>query len=159
MQRTKIIIVFSILVVLIIFSVAVLGNKNIQKNEVKSRSISGESISKIQLTSYLEEQDVVKALPKDAQISIKPYNFNTGERQWESEYKITGDVVQEGKNENPDVSVWIHSKYLTQLKENNFCDVIKQAKQNGDFAFDTNLSKTKLLWKYKSMLKYEKCFG
>ncbi len=159
MKRVNIIMIFSILAVLIIFLVFIFGDKNSSDSNIKSRSISGESISINRLTTYLEEQEIIRALPEDAKISIKPYNFNSGERRWEKEYKITGDAVQDGKIENPDVSIRIDSKYLTQLKENNLCDVIKQAKQNGELGFDVSISRTRLLWKYKSVLKYKDCFG
>jgi len=40
-----------------------------------------------------------------------------------------------------------------------FSDIIKKAGANNDLGTWTELSKTSLLWKFKSMTKYRDCLG
>ena len=43
-------------------------------------------VTKENFPVYLENQKIIKELPKDAVISLKLYNFDSGERQWEESY-------------------------------------------------------------------------
>lgn len=58
----------------------------------------------------------------------------------------------------PEVYLSLHSKYITELNENNLCEVIKKANENRDLGFNSDSNKASLLWKYKSMLAHRDCF-
>lgn len=115
------------------------------------------NLTKESLPGFLNNQEVIKALPSDAVISLKFYNFNTGERVIEEEYTIRKGAVTEGAAVNPDLEIMLASKYLPELGD--FCGVINTAKANGDFSADLKISQTNFLWKYKSVIGYRNCFG
>jgi hypothetical protein len=102
---------------------------------------------------------VIEALPEDALILLKFYNFSSGERVWEASYIIKKSSVKEGSVDNPDITLLLSSKYLDGLTNTNFCDIIKTARANGDLGFETDKSSAGLAWEYKSVLKYKSCFG
>ncbi len=111
------------------------------------------------LAQVLSSSGLVRDLPEGATLSLRFYNFDTGERQWEKSYIITKGNVQEGEAENPDITFIIHSKYLKEMTNKNFCSVISQARANGDLGMETGMSKTRLAWKFRSLLKYKDCLG
>lgn len=116
------------------------------------------TITKENFAPVFEQQEFITGLPKNALISFRFYNFDSGERQWEESYSIRkGKIVQENV-ENSDLDIILHSKYLPYLGQ-GFCSVIQYAKENGDIAFDTKISLIKFMWKYRSMMKYKDCFG
>lgn len=110
------------------------------------------------LPAYLEATEFVKALPKDAVIGLKLYNFNTGNRQLEDSYVIKKNEVEKGIADKPDLIISIHSKYLSQLSS-GFCQTVSKANSNGDLGIELGISKTSFLWKYRWMNKYKSCFG
>ena len=59
----------------------------------------------------------------------------------------------------PSVYLGLHSKYISQLDGTNLCDVVKEAKKNGDLAFNSEYGTARLLVKYARMLKHRECFG
>ncbi|MBI2047294.1 hypothetical protein HYT26_03995, partial [Candidatus Pacearchaeota archaeon] len=104
------------------------------------------------IEQQLSQNSMVKALPDDAALLLRFYNFGTGERQWEKSYVLKKAYVKEMKegaaeNEKTDIILSMHSKYLKKLTNRNLCSVIKNAKANGDLGFDTALSTAQLLWK------------
>lgn len=120
-------------------------------------------VKQVQLTKdnfnlFLMQQPIVKALPEEAVILFRMYNFDTGVRQWDKSYVITKGSVREGTIEKPDFDIIISSKYMYLIAQ-DMCSAVKKAKANGDFAVDTSLGKTAILWKYKSMMEYRDCFG
>jgi len=104
---------------------------------------------------------LVQDMPKSAEILLRFYNFNTGERQWEKSFVITKGSLKEGWTDNPDITVIISSKYLNGggLTDQNFCSVIQKAQADGNFGFETHVSDAALLWKYSGMKKYSNCLG
>ncbi len=133
-----------------------------------SKSSSGSSIQKTkppelvtleQLSSYLEKRDLVKELPEKAILNLRLYNFNTGYREWEISYTITKGNAEIGYNDESDLDIIIHSKYLQDLAKSGICSTVKKAKKNGDFAADVKIGTTLFMWKYKSMMEYKDCFG
>lgn len=108
--------------------------------------------------TYLQKQSIVKDLPKKAVLSLRLYNFDTGERRWVGDYTIEKGAVSKGLPNNTDVEIILSSKYAGQLI-NNFCQTIKTAKANGDFAYELKQSKTSLLWKYRGLMKYKDCLS
>lgn len=107
---------------------------------------------------YLQQQELVQNLPKDAVISLKLYNVSSGTKQLEKSYIIKRASVIEGDLNNSDMEIAIDSKYLDDFSR-DMCSAIKNASNNGEMTTEIKLSKTALLWKYKSMLGYKDCFG
>jgi len=153
MKKRHVIIISIIIVILILlgiyFRVTISGNAIVSSESV--------IVTKENLQVYLEKKEIVRDLPKNALISVRLYNLNQGERQWEESYIIKKRSVEQGKIESPDLDVIMNSKYVSELGD--LCSTIKKAKTNGDFGFDAKISKIAFLWKYKGMLKYRKCFG
>ena len=126
---------------------------------VETSIISGTRISYDNLVGILSGNQMIKDLPSDAVLLLRFYNFNSGERAWEKSYVLRKSEVKEGFVDKADLTLALHSKYLSQLTTDNFCSIIKSAKQNGDLGAYSELSTAALLWKFKSMLKYRECFG
>lgn len=157
MKAKSLIIMFTIVFALAITSVVVLNNKQISSLKGSSNGgISGKVVES-ELSKFLEAQQIVKDLPEDARISLKFYNFDSGERQWGDEYKITKGNVQLGIVSDPDARIIIHSKYLEQLEKEDLCGVVREAHFNGDLGTELYISTTSFLWKYRDILKYD-CF-
>jgi len=133
---------------------SVLGDKN------NTSGVSGQviKIDYNNLAPVLSSASLVQDLPKDGSITLKFYNFNSGQRQWEKSFVIKQGGVYEG-DEKTDITLTLDSRYLSVLTTGNFCSVILQAKKNGDLGMETSLSSVSLAWKYKSMYKYRDCFG
>ena len=55
------------------------------------------------IETELPQNQIIQALPNDARILIKFYNFNSGQRTWEKNYSLTKGAVNEGTVENHDV--------------------------------------------------------
>lgn len=111
------------------------------------------------LALELSKNQLVKDLPSNAIILLRFYNFNTGERQWEKSYVLTTGNAREGLVDNADITIVIHSRYLSSFTSTNFCSVIKTAKANNDLGIWYTCSKMSLMWKFKSMMKYRECLG
>ena len=111
------------------------------------------------LAQALSSNPIVQALPSNGVIWLRFYNFNTGIRQWEKSYVLTKASVKEGTATKPDITLSIHSKYLSQLTNQNFCSIIQTANQNGDLGTELGISKLSLMWKYKSIMSYRSCLG
>jgi hypothetical protein len=109
--------------------------------------------------SIIKQNQMIKDLPDDGTLVLSFYNFYSGDREWEKNYVLTKGNAGQGEASEYDIKMVMHSKYLTVLNPNNLCSVIKTAKSNGDFGTETAISKTKLLWKYKSMTEYKDCLG
>ncbi|MGV8152643.1 MAG: hypothetical protein ACP5OG_06170 [Candidatus Nanoarchaeia archaeon] len=130
------------------------GNAVINRNSVSTKA---PVITRENLADYLKAQEIIKELPKNAVILLRFYNFNTGERQWEDSYIIKKSNVTRGYIEDYDVELRLNSKYLPYVYD--LCGVVKKAKETNDFGFESKMSESAFLWKYKSMLKYRSCFG
>lgn len=119
------------------------------------------SIGYYNMAEELSKNAAVQALPANSVLLLKFYNFNSGERAWEKAYILKKGVATETSNfnEKADVTLFIHSKYLQELTNKNFCEVIKKANQNGDLGSDTELSPLALAWKFKSVYRYRDCIG
>ncbi|MFA6023482.1 MAG: hypothetical protein WC781_05325 [Candidatus Pacearchaeota archaeon] len=115
-------------------------------------------ITKENLPSYIASQQIVKDLPAHAIISLRFYNYNSGERQWENSYIITRNSVVEGTSENPDIELTMASLYIPEFK-NGFCSTIAKADANKDLGINMLKSKMELTWKYKGLMKYKSCLG
>ena len=65
-------------------------------------------------------------------------------------------LLNEGE---PAMYLYLHSKYISEINNNNLCSVIKKAKDNGDLGFYSEYNKASLMIKYAGMLKHRGCFG
>jgi hypothetical protein len=134
------------------------SNQDINSNSLNV-PIQAVKITYDNLASTLSNTNMIQDLPSDAVILLQFYNFNSGEREFEKSYILTKGKIEQGTTENEDIAIYIHSKYLSKLTTANFCSVIQEAKNNGDLGVETKISKTSLLWKYKSIMRYKSCLG
>jgi len=111
----------------------------------------------LQFENVISQNSLIQDLPDDAIILLSFYSASPEEL--EKDYLLRKNSVEKGETHDYDMKLIINSKYLTKLNENNFCEIIQIAKNNGDFFSETEMSTTSLLWKYKSVLKYKSCFG
>ena len=115
--------------------------------------------------SNIEEQfsqnQMITELPESSSILIQFYNFNTGEREIERMYLLKKSDVKEvsSADQYSDIIISLNSKYLSKLTDQNLCQVVQEARNNGDMSTETDLSTTSLLWKFKSMTEYRDCLG
>jgi len=109
--------------------------------------------------TLVSKNQMIQALPGNAKIVLSFYKFAGDERIWEKSYLLSKGSVKEGNLEDFDINLIMDSKYITVLNANNFCQIIKTAKQNNDFWSTTAISKTSLVWRYRGVLKYKDCFG
>lgn len=109
------------------------------------------------LASFLEGINIINELPDNSELELQLYNFDNGEREFEKKYVIKKGVVGEGKAENPDIIILLHSKYVNDL--GNFCYTLQKAHRNGDLGLELKTGATQLLWKYRKITKYKECLG
>ena len=145
MKRSLIILI----AILTVFALAILVvqlefNKGVSGKVVSSQPIL---LTEENLPRYLESMSIVKELPKDASL-----NVNFGNKL----YSVTKGHVNSDSNINADIIVNIPEKYLGK-EYDGICDLVKEAVNNRDVSVDTTLSKTQLLWKYRSLIKYKSC--
>lgn len=165
--RNLIFIIAIALVVAGVIGFSIIKNKNISGNvisidakinpELPNVEYKPVIISKDNLAEFLQQQQLILDIPEKGVILLKLYNFDSGERAWEGNYVLTKGKVEKGSVDNPDATLLIHSKYISQLGD--FCNAMKNAKQNGDLGFESELNEAVLLWKYRSLTKYKSCFG
>jgi len=163
MNKKKIILIIAIVAIVILsvlaynkFSAAGKNTNNGSSgNTIKTVALSDED--QIKITQILQSSDFIKDIPENGVIGLIFYNFENGERVLNNGYLL-------GKNKflssgEPDFQILLHSKYIKEIDENNLCDIVIKAKQNGDMAYYSDKSKAMLLLKYGGMLKYKDCFG
>lgn len=162
---------FLLLIIIILIIVGfIIYNLPKINNFLSGRVVSEEFsvINKENLGNYLEKQNIIKDLPKDAVILVRLYNLNSGSRQLEEEYLIkksevrkinskSADLEEIGNSDNPDIIIYLNSKYVPELKD--LCSAIKNAKTNNDLSFESKISNIRFLWKYGGMFKYRRCLG
>ena len=142
-----------VLIVLIIILFAAVGGIFFYLNPVQEKTNGNQNIVYVNITKenfaqVLSGNSFVINLPDSAVISLKVD---------EDYYAIKkGSVTKEQAN-SPDFQITLPGEYIPML--GNLCSAVDAAKKNGDLGFETSMSKTSLLWKYKSMLKYRECFG
>jgi hypothetical protein len=118
-------------------------------------SLSEEEINL--LKDAVSSSEFIGELPKEGIIALRFYDFWEWERAWSKDFFITREgFVDSGE---PDLVLLMHAKYIMQLKDTDLCVVMANAKTNGEMWTESELSDTKLLLKYSSMLKYRDCLG
>jgi len=147
------IIVASILLTFIFNNAAPATGKSVS-SQVKIIPLNPEQRSKVM--QVLTTSEFAKDIPKKSPISLTFFDFVNGERIWQDSFLISdGQLLSNGK---PEISLTLHSKYISELNENNLCEVVKKANNNRDLGFYSENSKAKLFIKYAGMLKYRNCF-
>jgi len=132
-------------------------NKNSPNSANKNNQESAPDYNKFK--ENLQRNKIIQNLPKDAVIYLRVFSFPNEKRIWEKDFTLKRNSVIEKKPDNQDMEIIIHSKYINKINRNNFCEIIQQAKNNGDMAFESHLTTAQLSWKYRSLLRYRKCFG
>jgi hypothetical protein len=128
----------------------------------KPNSIPTSSLPVINYTAFeknLANNPLINSIPSETKIGLKTYNFNAGNRVWEKSYTLQKGSVSAGEPTEADVTIVLHSKYVNKITNTNFCEIIKQAKENNDLGIWTDLSALQLTWKFKSMMEYKDCLG
>jgi len=126
------------------------------------KTIQGETqtilLTKQNLPLYLNQHQITKDVPKSATIGFQFYTIQSGQQIWEEKYLLKNKKVElkDFTDENPDIIISMNSKHFSLFGD--LCSAIKTANQNGDLQYSVKISKTSLLWRYKGMLKYKKCF-
>jgi hypothetical protein len=161
-KKQKIILLIGIIIVFVLIYYAIISTISpISGNVISASKINRQIVvTKENLHLYIENQKIIQELPKDALISLRLYNFDTGVRQWEKAYVITKGNVEEANAQNLDenkldADIIISSKHVLSAE---FCTAIKQARANNDFGYELKASKASLLWKYRGLIKYKDCF-
>lgn len=107
----------------------------------------------------IAKSPMIADLPDEGVLLLSFYNSDSGEWEWENEYTLKKNSVTIGSTDGYDIKLNLNSRYLSVLEEDNLCNVINLAKNNGDFYSESAISTTSLLWKYKGMLDYKSCLG
>ena len=153
------------LIFLAIFLIVILGINLLDKPRITDQSTDSQQIQIYPLTQQeiniiaetILSSEFIGDLPKKGIIGLRFFDFKGGERIWQSGFLIgKNQFLSEG---NPDIQLFLHSKYISQLNGKNLCGVIETARANGDLAIETTVSNAKLLLKYSGMLKHRDCFG
>lgn len=124
-------------------------------NQVRFVPLTDEQRQKVESTILSE--DFVNSIPEKDPISLRFFYFENGSRVWQDTfYMADGKILNSA---SPGIKLTLHSKYIDELGKEDLCNVIQTANANRDLGFDSPYSNSKLLWKYKSLLKYRDCFG
>jgi len=131
-------------------------SSNIPANYAPSQT----QASYVNFEQMLANNEMIKDLPEKAVILLRFYGFNPqGEKAWGNSYILKRGSASQGVVDNPDLALWIPSRYLASLTSDNLCSLVKLAKANQELSIRTSLSTMSLLWKFKSMFKYRECLG
>ena len=123
--------------------------------EVEIVPLNQEEVQKFAQT--ILSSDFLKSLPEKYPISITFFDFQNGERRWRSSFLFNNKgFLTSG---TPEISITLHSKYISQLSSGNFCEIVQKANKAGDLGFHSESGTVSLLLKYAGMLKYRSCFG
>lgn len=116
------------------------------------------NVSYDNFASVVSKSSMVKDLPKNSEVLLNFYNFDSGERKVEKSFFLKSEGIEETSVSSAEVVIWISSKYIPGLTNKNLCSTFKKANQAGDLGIETELSSVSLAWKFKSMTKYRDCF-
>ncbi|MFH1711577.1 MAG: hypothetical protein ABH840_04660 [Nanoarchaeota archaeon] len=104
-------------------------------------------IDKTNFQGYLERNEIITNLPKNAVISLKIDS---------DYYTVKKASIENGKADNPDLEVSIPGNYISGIGD--FCNTVRSAINNGDAVFDLKIGRASFLWKYRAVVKYKDCF-
>src|SRR3989338_3497575 len=159
-------IVISLLIILIMlaglffFKFGFTGKSVVEQN-ADIIALSAEHKSKI--IDIISSSEIIKDIPDGKVISLRFFDFVNGDRIWQDEFLLTNNQSQHqllGENASqPEIYITLHSKYISEITNNNLCEVLKKANKNRDLGFYSEYNKAVLLIKYTGMLKYRECLG
>ena len=158
-KRVKIIggiqIIVIIFLLVFIFSKFSSTGKVVNNNQVEIVPLSPEEKQKVIQTILSSE--FIKDVPKKDPIALVFFDFANGQKIWQDGFLIgQNQLLSQGE---PSIYLTLHSKYIYELNNNNLCEIIKKANNNGDLGFESEYNKARLLIKYSGMLKHRDCFG
>jgi len=133
--------------------------KNSSKSNIVSKPSATISVNYTNFAKVISENSIVKALPEDSALLLEFYNWKNDTKNIEKTYTLRKSKVTEERVSNPDITLSLNSKYLSQLTNKNFCNIIQQANKARDLEMNSSLSKVALAWKFRAILKYKECFG
>jgi len=110
------------------------------------------------LKEKLSTNQMVKDTPGESKIVLTLYHVLDGCKIWDKAYLLRDGTIEE-KNIIADVEMEIDSDYVDKLIDNDLCQVIDEARTNGDLREKVNMETSKLLWRYKSMISHRECLG
>lgn len=118
-------------------------------------ALTAEELAKVK--EAILSSEFVSALPKDGIVALHFFNYQYGQR-------VELDTILIGKSQiltsgTPDLTILMHTKYISEITPTNLCEIIPKANTNGDLAVETSMSESSLLFKYAGILKYKSCFG
>jgi hypothetical protein len=102
---------------------------------------------------------MIQDLPEGKSLYLQTFSFSSGTRVWEKSFIVGKSTMKEGKLDNAEVTLTLHSKYVNQITSSNLCDILRTANKNKDLGFESSLDYVSLAWKYSSLMKYKSCFS
>jgi len=111
------------------------------------------------LMSNLPKNQMIQDLPEGKSLYLKVFRFSSGNRVWEKSFIVGKGTMKEGNLNSPEVTLTINSKYVNSISSSNLCEIMGQARKNGDLGFESSLGYASLLIKYSSLMKYKGCFS
>ena len=125
-----------------------------KKSSIQITPLSPEQRTKVIQT--ITSSEFIEDVPEKFPIAIRFFKFENKQKIWQDGFLIgNNQLLSEG---TPTIYLSLHSKYISELNNENLCEVIKKANENGDLGFNSEYSKASLLWKYKTMLPHRDCF-
>ena len=134
-------------------------NQKIETTITNSTTSPTIAINYTNFAKEIAKNSLIQALPDKSIISLRFYNFDNGQRNYEKSFVLTRASVKEENTTSADITLLLHSKYLKGLTNKNFCDIIQKANTAGDLGVETNLSMASLALKFRSVIKYKSCIG
>jgi hypothetical protein len=141
----KKIITLSLVGVLLVFGglLYLRGQTGVQLYEATGLVVDGASFP-----VYLETHPLFRDLPSKTRIDVVIGDIH---------YGITGNTINRGRPENPDLTVELLEGYETVIGQKGLCEAIREAHSRGELAVTPHVSTAKLLFKYSGLLKYRTC--
>ncbi len=150
-----ILIVVTLIIVTGIFFFNQPSKEGILTQDIKVVPLSSEE--RQQVVVAVISSEFIEDIPKKYPVAITFFSFENGERIFHDSFLIGKQgFLTEGK---PEVYLSLHSKYIKELNQENFCEIVQRANKVGDLGFYSESSKVSLLIKYRGMLKYRECIG
>ena len=110
-QRLALMIVIAFVLLVLLFIPYLPVGGNVIQTPQTTNTTDSVKVTSENLPRYLEQQEIIQNLPTSSVISLRLYNFNTGERQWEEVYTLTRGNVSLGITQSSDMDIIVHSKY------------------------------------------------
>jgi hypothetical protein len=129
---------------------------NLQEIEIQhlSEQEKNKVIQTITSTEFVED------IPKNNPIVLRFYKYENGETVWQDSFLIHSNFPYEPpSNKEPSIYIFLHSRYIEEINNDNLCEVIQKAKNNGEISFQSKHKNAVLLIKYAKLIKYKECLG